>query len=319
MGKRWIATLCTLGMIGSLGGRAQASAKSGASFLAGQHAAPTHAPLGYLGIDVRDVSEEQVGSLRLKDARGAEIIRVDHDGPAGKMGLREHDVVVQMNGTAIDDEEQIRRMLHETAPGRTIVLVISREGLLMTLTSQMADREQLERQAWQQHLVPESGVPAQAPQTASPAAEGGGAGVFAMVPGAASTSRYGKNFLGTLRIIPMYTGATLDRIGPQLAQFFGVPGGSGLLVRSVEENSPAAMAGLHAGDIVTRANLQPISTVSDWSKVIREAKGRPVAVTVLRDRQEKTLMLTPDGKRRSSLDLPVSAPAEVQMACRTEL
>src|SRR5580704_8158682 len=56
---------------------------------------------GYLGIDVRDVSDDEAPTLKLKDSHGAEIIRVDHDGPAGKMGLREHDVVVQMNGAII--------------------------------------------------------------------------------------------------------------------------------------------------------------------------------------------------------------------------
>ncbi len=75
-------------------------------------------PQGYLGVDVRDVSEESVSLLKLREARGAEIIRVDHDAPAGKMGLREHDVVLQLNGVAVEGEEQIRRMLRELAPGR---------------------------------------------------------------------------------------------------------------------------------------------------------------------------------------------------------
>ena len=71
---------------------------------------------------MRDVSGDQMATLKLKDARGAEIVLVDHDAPAGKAGLREHDVVLQMNGQAIDGEEQLRRMLHDSPPGRTIVL-----------------------------------------------------------------------------------------------------------------------------------------------------------------------------------------------------
>ena len=53
---------------------------------------------------------------------------MDHDGPAGKMGLREHDVVVQMNGAAVTGEEVLRRMLRDTAPGRTVTLLLSRDG-----------------------------------------------------------------------------------------------------------------------------------------------------------------------------------------------
>ena len=72
---------------------------------------------GYLGIEMRDVSEEQIGELKLKEARGAEIINLDHDGPACKAGMRMHDVILQMNGQSVEGEEQLRRMLRETPAG----------------------------------------------------------------------------------------------------------------------------------------------------------------------------------------------------------
>ena len=278
-----------------------------------------HGTQGYLGIDVRDVNEESVSSLHLHEARGAEIIRVDHDGPAGKMGLREHDVVLQMNGTAIEGQEPLRRMLHDLAPGRTVTLVISRDGQQMTLSAQMADKLEVERQAYEQHLGSDQhlGSPdAQAPAQALPTGETGN-GSAGSTSGPLPASRYSKSFLGTLLMSPSYTGATLDTMGTQLADFFGCSGG-GLLVRSVAVNSPAAMAGLRAGDIVTKTNLQPVGSLSHWSKTIREAKGRPVSVTILRDRQEKTLTLLPDSKKRSDLELPADPsqpnPAQPNLA-----
>jgi serine protease Do len=295
-----------------LGQRAQAVH---VSLGAGQHGNVAHASQGYLGIDVRDIPDEHVASLHLREARGAEIIRVDHDGPAGKMGLRERDVVVQMNGISIDGEEQIRRLLRESAPGRTVMLVISRDGQQMTLTAQMADRSQVEKEAWEQHLVSPAGP--QAPATGLPSEES-----FASLgsPSApAPTSRYSKSFIGTLLMSPSYTGAMLEVMGPQLAQFFGVEGRTGLLVRSVENNSPAAQAGMKAGDVVVHANTRTVATMSDWAKTIREAKGRPVSVIVLRDKQEKTLTLTPDGKKRSELELPLEPAPTIRLAYLTEL
>lgn len=262
----------------------------------GQNAGATRAgATGYLGIDFRNVNDDQVATLKLKDARGAEIIRVDHDGPAGKMGLREHDVVVQMNGVAIAGTEQLRRMLHDTAPGRTVALMVSRDGLQVTVTAQLADKLDIERKVWEQHL-------------ASPVATGSVNGApgdeqsIAPSPasaGAPQISKYSKGFLGTILMTPSYTGVTLERLGPQLASFFGAPRGSGLLVKAVDVNSPAAVAGIHAGDVVLRADAKAVVNVTDWAKVVRDAKGRPVSVVVLHDRQERTLTLTPDGKKHS--------------------
>ena len=253
---------------------------------------------GYLGIDLRDTSEDRVSVLRLKDQHGAEIVRVDHDGPAGKMGLRVHDVVTLLNGVAIDGVEQARRLLRELSPGRLVSMVINRDGKQMVVQAQMADREELERETWEHHLTP----PAEAPASGLPTGET----VQAAGAGNAGTGvaggRYSRGFIGTLLMSPTYTGVVLEKLGPQLAGFFGVANGSGLLVRSVAVNSPAEVAGLRAGDVVVRANQASVSSTSEWTKAISKAKGGPVSVVVMRDRQEKTLTLTPDTKKRSGLD-----------------
>ncbi len=269
-----------------------------------QRAQIRNSPVSYLGIDVRGIGDDQVSDLKLKDTHGAEITRVDHDAPAGKMDLRVRDVVLQMNGVAIDNEEQLRRMMHDCPPGKMVVMTINREGQLITTSAPMADRLVLEREAWAQHVGGGPGLPGpQAPAMALPSDEPNVAsGALASAPSV--NSRYSKSFLGTLLTSPTYTGAMLEIMRPQLAQFFGVPTGAGLLVSGVADNSPAAMAGLKAGDVIVRAEHKPMSTTSNWAKVIREAKGRPVSVEVLRDRQEKTLILTPDVKHKTSLELP---------------
>ena len=274
--------------------------------LARQHGGLNHGQ-SYLGVDVRNVNDDEVPALKLKEARGAEIVHVDHDGPAGKMGLRERDVVTQMNGVLIEGEEQIRKMLHDTPPGRTVVFVILRDGQQMTVTAQMADREEVERQAWERHLS----APPALPASASEGGLAGAADAPAVIPAAPLPApRYGKSFLGSLLTSPTYTGAMLERVGPQLASYFGVSTGTGLLVRGVENNSPAAMAGIHAGDVVVRADSRTLVTMTQWAKAIRDAKGRPVTVVIVRDRQEKTVTLTPDIKRRSSLQYPSLPGAE---------
>ena len=287
--------------------------------LARQHSGLGHGQ-SYLGVDVRDVNDDEVPALKLKEARGAEVVHVDHDGPAGKMGLRERDVVTQMNGVAIEGEEQIRKMLHDTPPGRTVVFIILREGQQMTVTAQMADREEVERQAWERHLSTPPVLPASAPDgvAAGPAEASPVVAPAAPLP----PPKYGKSFLGSLLTSPTYTGAMLERVGPQLASFFGVSTGTGLLVRGVDNNSPAAMAGIRAGDVVVRADSRTLASMTQWAKAIRDAKGRPVTVVIVRDRQERTVTLTPDIKRRSSIQypsLPAVRPVSGALARLTQL
>jgi predicted metalloprotease with PDZ domain len=263
------------------------------------YAAPRGAQ-GYLGIDIRDVSDDRLAALKLREAHGAEIVSIDHDGPAGKAGLREHDVILQMNGQVIEGEEQLRRILRETPAGRNVTIVLSRDGQQQTVSTQMADRATVEREAWQQRTtVPEPSAPSGlrgngflggAPLVAPPEP-----------PITAPPDPHAHSFVGSVILGSSYTGAALESIGPQLAQFFGSQGGNGLLVRSVDPNSPAAAAGLRAGDVVVRANAAIIVTVMDWYKLVRENKGRPLSVVVVRDKQEQTLVLTPDAKKRSSL------------------
>jgi serine protease Do len=263
-------------------------------FLSGSGAART--TQGYFGVDLRDIAPEELSALKLREAHGAEIVLVDHDAPAGKAGLRERDVVLQMNGQAIDGQDQLRKLLHDSPPGRTVVLVISRDGQQLTISTQMSSHEEVDRLAWEQHLT--GGEPQMSDNTDAGPAQ----------PAASAPSVHaGNSFIGTILMTPAYTGLMLEKMSPQLAGYFGVPTGTGLLIRSVQPNSPAANAGMQAGDVVVRADTHSVSTPSDWAKAMKNSRGRSISVTVLRDKKAQVLTLTPDSKKRSSIDVP-SAP-----------
>jgi serine protease Do len=252
---------------------------------------------GYLGVETRDVSEDQVGELKLKDARGAEITNLDHDGPACKAGMRMHDVILQMNGQVIEGEEQLKKMLREMPVGRTVNFVVSRDGQTQTMTMTTADRRTIGLQAWEQHYS----VPAPGPS----GMVRGNSFLDSSKPvtATATAQKEHKDLLGTETIVlsSSFTGAKLEVMGRQLAEFFGATDGAGLLVRSVDDNSPAEEAGLKAGDVVVKINSISVANGTDWTKTVHDNRGKPVPVVVLRDKHEQTLTLTPDGKKRSSL------------------
>ncbi len=258
---------------------------------------------GYLGVDIRDITDDRAKALKLKEARGAEICMIDHDGPAIKAGLRESDVILSMNGQPVEGEEQLRRMLKETPAGRNVSFVISRDGQQQTIAVQLANRDEVERRAWDRHFaVPEpsqddAGIPIDMPEI-EPA------------PAAPQKSYPGFGFMGPANISSSYTGAMLDVLGPQLAQFFGAQPGTGLLIKSIDADSPAARAGLRAGDVVVRVNAQTVATRNDWLHAVQNSRGKALSVTVLRNKREQTFAMTAGGAKKRS-ELRMGPPAWV--------
>lgn len=232
----------------------------------------------YLGVGTRDVDTERAGQLKLKSARGAEIVTIDHDAPAAKAGLHLHDVLLTMNNQPIEGQAELSRLLRETPAGRTVTFLLSRDGQLVTLQVQLADRSTIEADAWSQHTpVPD---PDEFPE-----------------PGVAPL--YGNSFIAGLGHNPLYTGLELDMLGPQLANFFGVHDGQGLLIKRVDDNSPAAAAGLRAGDVITKVNGQVIATTNQWFKTIHTNRGKQVQLTVIRDRRENTVTMMAGRPKKS--------------------
>ncbi len=224
----------------------------------------------YLGVGTRDVDTERASQLRLKDARGAEIVTIDHDAPAAKAGLHIHDVLLSLNNQPVDGQAQLSRMLRDIPAGRTVTFLLSRDGQLVTLQVQLADRSTIEADAWSQH------IPVPDPDE---------------FPDQSGAPLYGNSFIAGLSHNPLYTGLELDMLGPQLANFFGVHDGQGLLVKRVDDDSPAALAGLRAGDVITKVNGQVMATTNQWFKTIHSNRGKQIQLTVIRDRKENTVPL----------------------------
>jgi serine protease Do len=233
---------------------------------------------GYLGVVLGEVDNDRANALHLKDAHAAEVVVVDHDAPAGKSGLRVHDVILQLDGQGFDNADQLRRRLQEMPSGRSVTLLISRDGAHINVTVQLCDRALLQQQAWSQHFsVPEP----------APPAVGGGRESF--LGNAASA---GPAFLDSMIPRALYVGADVNPVRTQLADYFGVKSGTGLLVESVDDPSPASRAGLKAGDVVVKVESKQMTSKNDWFKAIRNHRGQMVQVTVMRNKQEQILSMS---------------------------
>jgi len=251
--------------------------------------ATAQASEGYLGIVCGDVTSDRVSALKLTQPAGAEVINVDRDAPAGKVGLRPHDVILKMNGQPVAGEEMLRRMLRETPAGRTVTLLISRDGQQQIISVQLADRAILEQEAWSQPMV----IPAPDDDDT-------------YVLEGPSGHSLGSGFFGALSLGSPSVGVQLDTLGSQLADYFGVKDGQGLLVKRVAENSAAARAGLKAGDVIIEANGQKMATLSAWMKMLHANRGKQIPLTVIRGRKPQNMTLQTAARKNHSWLQPSS-------------
>jgi len=99
-------------------------------------------------------------------------------------------------------------------------------------------------------------------------------------------------------------GVTTEELTDQLADYFGVAGQGGLLITSVRENSPAAKAGLKAGDIITEVDGTRLKTAGELTRALNRKDEGGVTLQITRDRKNRTLKVTPERTANPTLFTP---------------
>jgi membrane-associated protease RseP (regulator of RpoE activity) len=219
---------------------------------------------GFLGVYLEEVDDAATDRLGLREERGALIVEVSEDGPAAEAGLLKDDVIVEFNGQAVESVRELSRMVRETPAGRTVALGVVRDSQAREISVELGERPGV---VW---LGPDVDRRQ---------------GVF-IAPGDGEHGEHGEHqffaFGGRGRL-----GVQLQSLGDQLAEYFGVTGGA--LIASVREDSPAAEAGLEAGDVITRVGDRAVEDVDDAVEAVHEAEAGSLTITVVRDGNTRTL------------------------------
>ena len=251
----------------------------------------------YLGVDTHDISADRLSALKLKEEHGVEVTLVDQDAPAGRAGIKEHDVILTLNGAQVESVEQLRRMIREIPAGRSVALGISRDGQPMTIKAQLADRKNAffvgpKVKPFVAQVMPPMPV---MPDIDMP---------MSIVVVHSSTR----------------SGLMVENLTPQLADFFGAKNGHGVLVRSVDKGSRAEKAGFRAGDVIVKINGESIHDSGDFTHAIHGRKTDSVNVGIIRDKKEQTLTLTLPERKQSeffdeSFDIPdINAEMDIDLS-----
>lgn len=225
---------------------------------------------GFLGVDLAEVTSDVVGRLKLREERGALVTGITTDTAASKAGLQKDDVIVKWNGEAIESASQLGRRIRETPIGREVKLGVARDGREIEINVTMGDRGQyLNRYR------------ANASQVRSQ--------IRNQIRDQVRQARQTITRVGDHRNYRM--GISLQRMSPQLAEYFGLKDRNGALVVFVHPDTAAAKAGIKAGDVILSIGGEAVDNPLRVHQVLRSKSEGPIEVKVMRDRQERTFTI----------------------------
>jgi hypothetical protein len=90
-----------------------------------------------------------------------------------------------------------------------------------------------------------------------------------------------------------WLGLMVGPLGDEQRKEMKAPEGQGLVVQQVVHDSPAAKADFKEKDVLLKAGDKPLKSVEDLLAAVNEAKGKPLAVVLLREGKERTIEVTP--------------------------
>jgi serine protease Do len=96
---------------------------------------------GRIGVQIEPVTKEIAESIGLGKAQGALINRIEPGAPADKAGLEAGDVIVKIDGKAIEKSSDLPRLVGNTKPGTKSTLTVFRRGATKELSIVIAELE----------------------------------------------------------------------------------------------------------------------------------------------------------------------------------
>ncbi len=243
----------------------------------------------YLGVSLEEVGKDDVTRLKLTEERGALVKSVEDGSPAQKAGLKADDVIVRFQGEAIHSARQLSRLVREQPAGRNAALEVVRAGSPLKLQAALGERKEAGN-GWNLRIPELRGLmegfrfdapaPPEPPDAPRAPRAPSAPGLFFRSNG------------------PRKLGIEYQEIGDQLAKFFKLTEDRGVLIARVDEDSPAAKAGLRAGDVILKIAGKSVRDSDDLREELRRIDpGSETTLNVQRDGKPLDVKVTLAGER----------------------
>jgi serine protease Do len=261
----------------------------------------------YLGVQTEEITKDNFAKYGLREVRGVAVEKVIEGSPAEKAGIQNGDVIVRFNNEEVTSVRKLTRLLGEVAADHQAKLTVIRGGGEREITATLGRRPSPKfdegSHSWSTPQVPNFSPSIELPPMPKwdqmPRVE-------ALPPGAPD-----QPFMWHMRS-GRRIGVGVTPLTKQLSEHFGVTGG--VMINDVRADSPAAKAGLKAGDIIVEAEGKEVKGDVDLIRVIGEKKEGDVTLTIMRQGNRQTVRVTPekmDGEFNFNFEAPVTPVAPI--------
>jgi len=247
---------------------------------------------GYLGVHMREITNENFSKYGLNGVRGVGVEKVVKGSPADEAGVKDGDVIIRFDGESVTSVRKLNRLITEVAPDHKVAITVIRKGNEQDLNATIGKRKSISF-ANTGGRISALGLPGIPEFPVSP--DDPRVRVLPMPKGKNRVPLVWR--MSSSRTI----GVTVTTLTDQLRDFFGVEKGAGLLVKSVKTDSAAYTAGLKAGDVITKIDGKSVSNTFDISRALSAKKEGTVDLTFVRDKKSKTVEVTPEKREISPI------------------
>ncbi len=223
---------------------------------------------GYLGVSIQNAKDVSAAFGLAPNTEGVLVAAItDPNTPGAKAGLKAGDVIIEFNGQKVTESGELQKAVGNSPVGSQVTLTVLRDGKPVQLKATLEE------------------LPDAKSAPSEDAAPDNGAGDNSVLQG------------GTALPIP---GLKARDLNPAVARALKIKPTTGIAISEVADDSPAADAGLQAGDVVTKVGQKPVKTVAEMTAEIKRILGtqtgdsKQVALRVERDGVANFVIITLD-------------------------
>lgn len=263
---------------------------------------------GFLGIYPSNIGRKASERLGLGERTGAYVSGVLDETGAMRAGIQAKDVITSLNGELVTSESHLRRLILKQTPGTFVRLDLFRNGERLTVNAEITSRSKY-------YGGPDCNAPTEENQHQQ-IEERLRDAVKDLDMSMLDRNEIDRQMLEVERELQSAqreltnsidgfrgqrdrvtglegnTGLGLQAMSKQLAQYFRTPSTNGALVNEVTDGSPAARAGMQAGDVIVSVNSREVDGPMDAVRGIVEDTDGSVELGVIRDGRERNIEIT---------------------------